>query len=822
MDLMARSGHVWGIDIGTCGLKALRCTAGADDKTVEGVAYEYIEYPMLLSDPEADRVELVRNALQELLSRHDLHPDKVVLSVPGQSGLTKYSKLPPIEAKKIPDIVAYEARQQIPFPLDQVVWDWQRLPGGMEEAGFVIDAEVAIFAMKREQVFKALQPLTDSGIEVEILQLAPVALANMVMFDQLPPSDELDPDDPPPFTVLVSTGVDSTDLVVTNGLQIWQRSIPIGGSNFTKAIVAAMKLTFSKAEHLKRNAVRAENAKEVFMAMRPVFNDFSAELQRSLNYFTGTHKTAKIGKVFLLGNAVKLRGLSDFVAKQIGLDVTRLEKFEKLEGASVIASPVFRENRLAFGTAYGLAAQGLGLAEMKTTLMPKQILRDRLIASKRPMTVAALLLLMTAAFIGYAGNVLTLRSYAESVYKPALDLADRAASSSQAAKSAVQKAEQDRDAAVQEQQIFLTAAHRRFQTLEMLRALRSVLPHDPPDAIPEDPADRTEVHIDTVEMQYFSDLSKWFKDVEDQWAKTHPRDGIVLDEPEPEETPESAEVTADGEAGEKNEAEGEEAEASPSGSQSSATPDPATVASDDARGELIDDPGPSGPGWVIELRGHHFHNEDRHKPNQSAQFLRDTLIKNLLGEGPQVTVDVGPLAGRSVSVREFGIGYPVMVQSSTIRPVEVVNELLAAKGGVSTGVGMMGPDSGMMGMGSGMMGMGSGMMGMGSGRMGMGSGRMGMGSGRMGMGGYGSGSGQRPPRGSGGEEEAAGAEDGEEAENPVVELKQYDFVVQFCWVPMVPGSPDLEAGDASGGAGRASRRGGGSRVPGGRSRSEDD
>jgi hypothetical protein len=246
------------------------------------------------------------------------------------------------------------------------------------------------------------------------------------------------------------------------------------------------------------------------------------------------------------------------------------------------------------------------------------------------------------------------------------------------------------------------------------------------------------------------------------------------------------------------------------------------VASDDARGELIDDPGPSGPGWVIELRGHHFHNEDRHKPNQSAQFLRDTLIKNLLGEGPQVTVDVGPLAGRSVSVREFGIGYPVMVQSSTIRPVEVVNELLAAKGGVSTGVGMMGPDSGMMGMGSGMMGMGSGMMGMGSGRMGMGSGRMGMGSGRMGMGGYGSGSGQRPPRRSGGEEEAAGAEDGEEAENPVVELKQYDFVVQFCWVPMVPGSPDLEAGDASGGAGRASRRGGGSRVPGGRSRSEDD
>ena len=781
---MARSGHVWGIDIGTCGLKALRCTVGSEGTAVEAVALEYIEYPMLLSDPEADRVELVRNALQELLSRHDLHQDKVILSVPGQSGLTKYSKLPPIEAKKIPDIVQYEARQQIPFPLEQVVWDWQRLPGGMEEAGFVIDAEVAIFAMKREQVFKALQPLTDVGIDVEVLQLAPVALANMVMFDQLPPIDEIDPDEPLPFTVLVSTGVDSTDLVVTNGLQIWQRSIPIGGNNFTKAIVASLKLTFAKAEHLKRNAVRAENAKEVFLAMRPVFNDFSAELQRSLNYFTGTHKSAQIGKVFLLGNAVKLRGLSDFVGKQIGLDVSRLEKFEKLEGKSVVASPTFRENRLAFGTAYGLAAQGLGLAEMKTTLMPKQILRDRLIASKRPMTVAALLVLLATAFVGYAGTVFTWNSYADSIYSTALSNADRAASSSQTAKSSVQQAESDRDAAVEGQQIFLRVAHRRFQSLEMLRALRSVLPHDPPDAVPEDPADRNEVHIDKVDLQYFSDLSEWFGDVKDQWQKTHPRDGVVLDDPEPgdmvdagDASTEDGEPPADGDVAATDEETPDDTAVTPAGDD------------DEPKAALADDPGPSGPGWVVELVGHHYHNEPRHKPNQSAQFVRDTLIKNLLGEGPEVTVDVGPMAGEIVSVSDFGIGYPVLVTSSTIVPEQVVNPLLAADGGLSTGVGMMG-ESGMMGMGSG-----------------------------MGSGGYGSGPGmgRRPPSESG-----EGGDD--EGEDSVVELKRYDFVVQFCWVPQIPGSPGGDESAAGGGSGRSgSRRGGGSRSFGGRrGPSEDD
>ena len=178
---MARTSYAWGIDIGKCALKAVRCRMSSEPRKIEADAFDYIEYPMILTQPEADPVELVRAALTEFIGRNKLQGDRVAVSVPGQLGLTKFIKLPPIEAKKIPDIVKYEARQQIPFPLDQVVWDWQRLAGGIEESGFVLDAEVGVFAMKREQVFKALAPLTSAGIEVDVLQLSPIALANMVM-----------------------------------------------------------------------------------------------------------------------------------------------------------------------------------------------------------------------------------------------------------------------------------------------------------------------------------------------------------------------------------------------------------------------------------------------------------------------------------------------------------------------------------------------------------------------------------------------------------------------------------------------------------------
>jgi len=66
--------------------------------------------------------------------------------------------LPPVETKKIPDIVRYEARQQIPFDLNDVVWDYQRMGGGAVEEGFALETEVGLFAMKREAVFRALDP----------------------------------------------------------------------------------------------------------------------------------------------------------------------------------------------------------------------------------------------------------------------------------------------------------------------------------------------------------------------------------------------------------------------------------------------------------------------------------------------------------------------------------------------------------------------------------------------------------------------------------------------------------------------------------------
>ena len=114
---MPRIEAVWGIDIGNCSLKALRCRLAEEPGQVIADAFDYIEYPQILTQPGAEPGQLVGEALQQFLSRNDLRGTAVAVSVSGQNGLARFIKLPPVETRKIPDIVRYEARQQIPFAL---------------------------------------------------------------------------------------------------------------------------------------------------------------------------------------------------------------------------------------------------------------------------------------------------------------------------------------------------------------------------------------------------------------------------------------------------------------------------------------------------------------------------------------------------------------------------------------------------------------------------------------------------------------------------------------------------------------------------------
>ncbi len=404
---------VWGIDIGQSALKALRLEM-IDGKPT-ATAFDYVEHTKILSWPDADPDTLIREALDKFLSRNDVKGDDVAVGIAGQSGLARFVKLPPVEEKKIAEIVKFEAKQQIPFPLDEVVWDFQKIGGGGAIDGFALETEIGLFAMKRDIISRYLGYFAGAKTEINIVQMSPLALVNYATYELVktaepkPPgaegAEEEQEENPTPrgkkrCTVVMDVGTDASNLIITDGGKIiWQRPIPLGGNNFTRALTKELKLTMAKAEHLKRNAAKSPDMASILKAIKPVLTDFVGEVQRSLGYFTNTHRDAHVAHLVGLGSAFKLPGLQKYLADKLSLDVKKPSRFEKLSGETVLTDPLFAENLLTFPVAYGLALQGLGQARLTTNLLPKEIIQDRLIRSKKPYAAAA----AAALVIGLGG-----------------------------------------------------------------------------------------------------------------------------------------------------------------------------------------------------------------------------------------------------------------------------------------------------------------------------------------------------------------------------------------------------------------------------------
>jgi type IV pilus assembly protein PilM len=692
---MAKNAAVWGLDIGRCALKALRCRMDGDAVVADG--FDYIEYPKLLTQPDADAPQLVKEALEQFLSRNSVRGDKVAISVSGESGLARYFKPPPVDVKKIADIVKYEAKQQIPFALEDVIWDYQRMAGGQEVDGFALDTEIGLFAMKREQVQKALAPFNKAGIEVDVIQLAPIAIYNYVSFDvtkELGEGEEYNSEAPPPSIVVLSVGTDTSDLVVTNGYRVWQRNIPLGGNHFTKQLSKELKLTFAKAEHLKRNPKQADDPKAIFQSMRPVFADMVTEVQRSLGFFQSLDRKAKIEGIVVLGNTVKLPGLVQYLSKHLGYEVREIESFKRLSGTTVVASPSFKDNLLAFGVSYGLCLQALQRSKLSTNLLPREIETQRMIRAKKPWALAAVGAIVLACALNYVGHSAKLnevhpdRAIRNVTWKSAVESAKSVQSKSSRFISEDDTKVKELEFLKSIGQEVVGASDRRLLWLEVMRAINAALPPIdpslPPGVVPDPskiPIDqRKDLKIEYVETQFFPDLSVWFNDtVKGKWAMLNPELAMAPPSaagatpatlaPAPAPVPAPAASTDGG-----SDMPGYDGGMDAYGSSGGGYGAPA-VAAPTIDVSSITATGPTGPGWVVEIKGHHFYNnpkDPRERRNIGPFHLQNTLLKNL--EHGWVDLPLGPgLPLQRFKMKELGIGYAIEVNPSRPYSVNIPN-----------------------------------------------------------------------------------------------------------------------------------------------------
>jgi len=126
---------------------------------------------------DADKHAYIVSAIKDLMRENGIRPAPLLMSISGQSVFPRFVKLPPVAHDKIKQIVQYEAEQNVPFPIDEVVWDYQLIGGDDGEMN------VMLVAVKTDAVKELTDCVQEADLEPDIVDVAPMALYNAVCYN---------------------------------------------------------------------------------------------------------------------------------------------------------------------------------------------------------------------------------------------------------------------------------------------------------------------------------------------------------------------------------------------------------------------------------------------------------------------------------------------------------------------------------------------------------------------------------------------------------------------------------------------------------------
>lgn len=380
----------WGLDIGHNALRAVKLERGKGGTVLLADTFFY-PLETTLDDPAYD--DKVLEALLAFKAEKKVGSTPVVVALPGYTTLFRHFPLPAVGGGRLKEIVSYEAKQLIPYDLNEVEWDYEQLRVDMDTG----EIEIALVCCRSDIVQERLDMLDQVGLNVEAMQVGPVAMVNYLLHDQ--PSEGV--------SLVLDAGARSTDFIIVNEGTFWLRSIGVSGSDLTRALMNKFSIPFEEAEELKAGLGENPQSERVMRVLQPMLRNLCGEVQRSLGYYKSLFRGVDVDEIVLAGNTFLLEGTDQFVADNLGYGARTMGVPESMELNPEVPEDELLEQVQVLGIATGLALQGIGYARYSINLLPEKRQFRKLLKKKEIfgwMSVAVVALMVIVGFVTSKGK----------------------------------------------------------------------------------------------------------------------------------------------------------------------------------------------------------------------------------------------------------------------------------------------------------------------------------------------------------------------------------------------------------------------------------
>jgi type IV pilus assembly protein PilM len=351
-----------GIDIGTTGIRIVQLGSGEEKVRLENYAsLESKDYLKVSDDTEkSGNIEMLDTKiiadLKKIMEKAEITARDTAMSVSASSAFSSIINLPDIPDSEISKAVNFEARQYIPIPIEEVVFDWSiigRETNKNSDNGNASSAErskirVLLVAIPKEVTNKYANIARSLKLNLIALETEPFSLSRSLVNQKKG------------VFAVIDMGSKTTNItIVENGSVLTSHNIfGTGGNEITKAISRGLNIDFRRAEALKKDVgLKFSNPeKRVSEIILPIISIMVSEI-RKVNETYYRHSKKKVEKVIITGGSTNIPGLNKYLSKELNVGVEIGDPWKNVVYNESLAEEL-KKISSCFSVAVGLALRG--------------------------------------------------------------------------------------------------------------------------------------------------------------------------------------------------------------------------------------------------------------------------------------------------------------------------------------------------------------------------------------------------------------------------------------------------------------------------------
>lgn len=380
--------RVFGIDIGTYSIKVVELEKNKDKLVVTKTAV----LPF-------DSVKDIPKILKNYLTKQRLSSALANVTIPAQSSFLRLVKLPIATRSNIEQVIRYETQQQVPFPLDEVVWGYQICHTTDQEI-FVL-----LVAIKKVLLDEYIELIEAAGFEINHLSVGTIALYNLLRLLKLVDENAL----------ILDIGHKTTDLIISDNNVIWTRTLPLGGKDIEDSLVRELAIGMPEARDLKekrsvlltmyygKEETTLSEEQKISQAISSTLFDICTEVLQSINYFrTHYNKEKSFKGIMLTGGIARISNIAKFLEANLNMPVQKAEIAQHFTLDKSVSKPDLD----LMATAIGASLKTQTDLAVDIDLLPQEIVTAKTWKRKVPYLAASFILLGVIAlqFITHISN----------------------------------------------------------------------------------------------------------------------------------------------------------------------------------------------------------------------------------------------------------------------------------------------------------------------------------------------------------------------------------------------------------------------------------